>query len=488
MSMGHAAHSHPASAQQGLSGQPGGSVTVCIVGAGSMFCPTLCRDLLLVPGLDRGELRLCDIDESRLATMATLIRRLLVQTSRAEGWTVRASPRRDELLPGSNYVICCIEVAGEACVGIENDIPARWGVDQCIGDTVGPGGLMKGLRTAPVYLELLRDIHEHCPEAILLNYTNPMSLLILAGARAVPQVRAVGLCHSVQGTSQLLAHYAGVPYEEMEWQCAGINHLAWFTTLRHHGRDLYKTVLLERFAREVAEGIRQAEAGQGVHDSLDERPNERERADLVRKDMCLHFGAFITESSGHLSEYLPYYRKSAEGRKLLRRGYDGGSRFYATNWPAWKRRADEQRERLIRGEQEMELVRSWEYASWIIEAMEKDAPLRIHGNVYNRDGSGGSLITNLPDDGAVEVACLVDRAGIHPTRFGKLPSHMAHICRDNMAFFDLAADAVIERSLDLAELALQLDPLTRAVCTPAQIRALARELFAAEADFLPGYR
>jgi alpha-galactosidase len=197
-----------------------------------------------------------------------------------------------------------------------------------------------------------------------------------------------------------------------------------------------------------------------------------------------------------LSEYLPYYRKSEAGRKLLRTRYEGGSRFYATNWPTWRQRADEHRARLVRGEEQVKLERSWEYASWIIEAREKDSPIRIHGNVMNNaeragirgSGEAGKLITNLPGDGAVEVACMVDRNGINPTRYGALPRQMAHICASNMAYFDLAAQACIEKSKQAAIHALMLDPLTAAVLTPAQIKQMTLEMFDAEQEYLPGYR
>lgn len=474
------------------------------MGAGSGFCPTLCRDVLLIPGAEQGEFRLCDIDPHRLSMMHQVIGKLIRETGREPGWTVRASTNRRELLAGSDYVVCCVEVSGTQCVALDNDIPLKYGIDQCIGDTVGPGGLFKGLRTVPVFLDMLRDIRELAPGAIVLNYTNPMSMLVLSGGRAVPEVPLVGLCHSVQGTSDLLARYAGVPYAEMEWECAGINHLAWFTKLMHNGADLYRTVLYEKFRKEIESGIHEAQAGLTMHDHVDERlldsaakaQRQYQFNDLVRKDMCVQFGAFITESSGHLSEYLPYYRKSAEGRKLLRRGYHGGSRFYASNWPTWRRSADEQRARLVRGEEKVELERSWEYASWIIEAREKDCPFRIHGNVMNnadRPGvrgraEGGKLITNLPADGAVEVACMIDRNGVNPTRYGALPPQMSHICASNMAYFDLAATACIERSKEAAAHALMLDPLCAAVLTPGEIRRMTMELFDAEREFLPGYR
>jgi alpha-galactosidase len=303
----------------------------------------------------------------------------------------------------------------------------------------------------------------------------------------------VGLCHSVQGTSHLLARYAGVPYDEMRWECAGINHLAWFTTLEHEGKDLYPE-LKKNFAKQIARAAAEFDAGKVPPEFLaaaklpEDAPDHRK--DLVRKDMCLQFGAFITESSGHLSEYLPYYRKSDAGRKLLRAGYEGASRFYASNWPEWRRHADRERAAMVKGEQAMDWPRSWEYASWIIEAREKNTPFRFHGNVMNKapGGGGGRLISNLPDDNCVEVACLVDGNGVQPTRYGTLPPQMAAVCASNLSMFDLGARAAVDRSIKTAVHALLLDPLSAAVCSPAQIRAMTLELFKAEKDFLPGYR
>jgi len=491
---GHAAHTKPADSQQGLTGKFTRPINITFLGAGSGFCPTLCRDLLLTPGADRGELRLCDLDADRLSMMHKVIAKLIQDTGREQGWTVRSSTNRKDLLPDTTYAICSIEVSGTACIAFDNDIPLKYGIDQCIGDTMGPGGLFKGLRTVPHFLDILRDMRDLCADAIMLNYTNPMSMLVLAAGRAVPEVAVVGLCHSVQGTSHLLAQYADVPIHEMEWECAGINHLAWFTKLRHQGKDLYTTVLFEKFRREIEEGIKEADAGLACHDNSNDTPwagarveKKYKQDDLVRKDMCLHFGAFITESSGHLSEYLPYYRKSAAGRKLLRLGYHGGSRFYATNWPTWRKNAEDHRAKLVSGEEKVKLERSWEYASWIIESREKDVPWRIHGNVMNNAGQGGQLITNLPADGAVEVACMVDRNGVNPTRYGALPPQMAHICHSNMAYFDLAASACINKSKEAAIHALMLDPLTQAILTPREIRQMTHEMFDAEREYLPGY-
>lgn len=498
--LGHAAHTKAADHQKGLEGSIDRPINVTFLGAGSNFCSTLCRDVMLIPGADRGEFRLVDIDSKRLEMMRQVVTKVIAEAGRSDGWTVKATTNRREVLPGTDYMVCCVEVSGMECVAWDNDIPLKYGIDQCIGDTIGPGGLFKSLRTVPVFLDILRDARELCPQAMMLNYTNPMNIMCLAAGRAVPEIPVVGLCHSVQGTSHLLAGYAEVPYSELSWECAGINHLAWFTRLEHKGRDLYETVLYEKFRNEIAAGMIEAEQGLARYDAADnakwgstnsEKPEEKyKQRDLIRKDMCVHFGAFITESSGHLSEYLPYYRKSEAGRKLLRLGYEGGSRFYATNWPDWRRNADAHRARLVSGEDQVKLERSWEYGSWIIEAREKDQPFRIHGNVMNNAGTpgeSGKLITNLPGDGCVEVACMIDGNGINPTRYGSLPPQMAHICASNMAMFDLAATACIEKSKEAAIHALMLDPLTAAICSPGEIRAMTEEMFEAEKDYLPDF-
>jgi alpha-galactosidase len=425
--------------------------------------------------------------------MHALIVKLIAQLGRTK-WQVIASPDRKRVLKDSDYIVNCIEVSGLACVRFDNDIPLKYGIDQCIGDTIGPGGLFKALRTVPVWLAVLQDCERLCPDALVLNYTNPMAMMCVAAGRQ-SSMRVVGLCHSVQGTSHLLASYANVPYAELEWECAGINHLAWFTRLEHRGKNLYPR-LRKQFAAELALGERERIAGKTSRDATDIKPWIAEETarltyearDLVRKDMCVNFGAFITESSGHLSEYLPYYRKSDAGRNLLRIGYDGGSRFYATNWPTWRASADRERRAMLKGTRPMQWERSWEYASWIMEAREKNVPFRIHGNVMNHVDGTGSLITNLPATGCVEVACMVDGNGVHPTRFGALPPQMAALCASNMSMFDLGAQAAIERSVEKAIYALMLDPLCAAVCTPQEIKAMTLEMFAAEKKYLPGYK
>jgi alpha-galactosidase len=470
-SKGHTEHTKAADVQRGLEGYMPRPIKITMIGAGSGFTPYLMNDILQIPGNERGEIVLVDIDRERLQMMNQVISTFVEKHGRSDGWTVTASTDRRAVMAGSDYIIISIEVSGLQTVTFDNDIPLKYGIDQCIGDTIGPGGLFKALRTIPVWLDIVRDAEELAPEAIILNYTNPMNMMMLAAGR-VSNMQMVGLCHSVQGTSHLLAKRAGVPYEEMDWECAGINHLAWFTRLRHNGQDLYP-LLKEKAIQDIAGNASD--------------PNDAK--DLVRKDMMLHFGAFITESSGHLSEYLPYYRKRADIMKQYARdGYDGGSRFYANEWPGWRKKADETRQKMVNGEVEMNWPRSWEYASWIIEAREKNVPFRFHGNVMNNHKGAGPLISNLPLDGCVEVACLVDRNGIQPTVYGKLPAQMAGICASNMHMFDLGATAAIERSKEAAVHALMLDPLTAAVCSPAEIRQMTYELFEAEQDYLPEYR
>jgi alpha-galactosidase len=487
---GHAAHTE-AAASDGLRGSMERPIKLTFLGAGSFFTPRLINDVLRIPGERGGIVALVDIDAQRLRRSQRLIATLLAKL-RKKSWRLVASPDRAKVLPGSDYVVNCIEVSGLECVVHDNDIPLRYGIDQCIGDTIGPGGLFKALRTIPVWLDVLHDCERLCPNAIVLNYTNPMGMMCLAAART-SSMSVIGLCHSVQGTSHLLADYAGVTFDELEWKCAGINHLAWFTTLKHRDIDLYSDRLFARFKSEIEAGLHEYDDGVVTQDSEDNSHGAAARVrykntDLVRKDMCLHFGAFITESSGHLSEYLPYYRKSAAGRKLLRLGYDGGSRFYASNWPQWRAAADTERLAMLRGEVSIDWPRSWEYASWIIEAREKDVPFRIHGNVLNHQNGAGELITNLPADGCVEVACLVDRNGILPTRYGALPPQMAAVCSSNMGTIDLGARAAVARSIEAAVHALLLDPLTAAVCTPSEIKQMALEMFAAEKHYLPRFR
>jgi alpha-galactosidase len=257
-----------------------------------------------------------------------------------------------------------------------------------------------------------------------------------------------------------LADYLGVPYEELRWQAAGINHMSWFVELSHQGRDMYP-VLKEKI-----------------------KDPELLKKDPVRLDAMKYLGAFVSESSGHFSEYIPYYRKRQDLIDLhCSTGYNGGTGFYANNWPTWRAESDKRIEAFVSGKEEITLKSSREYAPIIIEGVVTNEPKVIYGNVLNE-----GLIANLPADGVVEVACLVDRTGVHPTKFGKLPEHLAALCRSNMAFFELSVSAVMERDRDMALHALMVDPLTSAVCSLSEIEQMFDELYNAEKSYVGEYR
>jgi alpha-galactosidase len=305
-----------------------------------------------------------------------------------------------------------------------------------------------------VWLDILHDCERLCPNALVLNYSNPMSILTLAALQGT-NLQSVGLCHSVQGTSRQLAGYLGVPYEELEWRCAGVNHNSWFTELRHNGQDLYPQ-------------LRDRAQDPAVYEQ-----------DPVRFEMLLHFGAFVTESSGHFSEYVPYFRKRPDlVQRYSRAGYLGESGFYAHHWPTWRTDNDTRIREMLDGRREVPLVRSHEYASNVVEGLTLDRQQVIHGNVRN-----AGLIDNLPD-GCVEVACLVDCKGVQPCHFGPLPEQLAALNRAHMAVHTPMVEALLHRDKQAAHYALLLDPLTAAVCSLAEIDALFDEMWEAEREYL----
>jgi len=434
---------------------------ITMLGAGSAFTAGIMRDIMLIPELKQGEIRLVDIDAKRLRITSKLVDVLAQRMNKELGtrWTMVSSIDRRKVLKGSDYIINCIEVSGVKTVALDNDIPSKYGIDQCIGDTIGPGGIFKALRTVPAWLEILDDIERYCPDALVMNYTNPMSIMILAAVRSSP-ARIVGLCHSVQGTSRKMASVAEVPYEKMAFKCAGINHLAWLTELSHNGRDLYPKI------------IRRAQTEKDIYES-----------DPVRFEMMFQFGAFVSESSGHLSEYVPYFRKRKDLiKEYCRDGYRGGTRFYASSWPQWRQNKDNERNMLIKDITKMDLTRGLEYASEIIEAHMLNRPKVIYGSVINK-----GLISNLPGDGVVEVATLVDNTGFNPCRFGALPAAMAGLCESNMRVFDLVVRGIINRDRDAIYHAMMLDPLSSAVCSPSEIRSMTDEMVKAESAFIPSF-
>lgn len=427
---------------------------ISIIGAGSAFTQEIAMDILLIEGVEGGTIALVDIDQKRLEIARKLVLKIIEMSGKQ--WEVIASTDRREVIAGSQFVINQIEVGGLQTVRYEYEIPLKYGVNQCIGDTMGPGGLFKTLRTLPSWIEIVRDIEDLCPDSIILNYTNPMSATTLLTSR-ITDIPVVGLCHSIQNTSRQLAKYAGVPYEEMQWRAGGINHMSWFVELTHNGQDLYP-VLRDRIQRP---------------DLL--------REDPVRFDAMKYLGAFVSESSGHFSEYIPYYRKRQSLIDLhCNTGYNGATGYYADNWPIWRKENDEQITQQLEGTLELELKSSNEYAAIIIEAMLKNETKVIYGNVPNQ-----GLIQNLPQDGVVEVACMIDRNGVNPCHFGKLPEHLAALCRTNMAFFELAVGAVLNNDKEMARHALMVDPLSAAVCSLAEIGDMFEELYEAERDYIP---
>jgi alpha-galactosidase len=430
---------------------------VTYIGAGSgAFARQVITDVLAVDGLDSGEFALVDVDADRLELARRLAEKLVERSGK--DWKVTSSIERRDVLDSSDFVVNSIEVAGLACVRYDYDIPLKYGVDQCIGDTIGPGGIFKALRTGPAWLDICSDIERLAPRAIVLNYTNPMSILTLAALRHT-SLSVVGLCHSVQGTSWQLSQYLGVDYADLVWDCAGINHNSWFTKLEVGGEDAYPRLLERAEDPEVYEN------------------------DPVRFEVMKHLGYFVTESSGHFSEYVPYFRKRSDLiERYTRSGYRGESGFYANNWPRWRSDIDDGVRAMIAGDAKIPSGRSPEYASTIVQSVALGKPRVIYGNVRN-DG----LVSNLPDGGCVEVACLVDGRGLHPCAFGALPEQCAALNRSHMAVHELVVEALIERDRAKAKLALMLDPLTAAVCSLDEIDAMFEEMWAAEREFLPGF-
>jgi alpha-galactosidase len=375
------------------------------------------------------------------------------------GWKIEASTDRSKVLPGSDYVINTIEVSGVDTVRFDNDIPLKYGVTQCIGDTIGPGGIFKALRTVPAWLGILDDVKRTAPRAMVLNYTNPMSIITLCGIRH-SGLPILGLCHSVQGSSRGLADYLEIPYEELTWECGGINHNAWFIRLEKDGEDMYPE-LRRRFVEN----------------------RERFERDLVRMETMMQLGYYVTESSGHFSEYVPWFRKRQELiDEYCRAEYSGGTSFYADSWPGWRKNGDEHRRKIIRGEEEIKGLdqRSHEFASVIIEAHATNNPVVIYGNVINN-----GCIPNLHEDGCVEVACMIDKRGIHPTYLGPIPEQCAALNRAHMAVHELMAESLVNNKREPAVRALMLDPHTASVCSLAEIRSMFDELWEAEKEFMP---
>jgi alpha-galactosidase len=425
-----------------------------IIGAGSGFGTRLSIDILAYPELREGTIALVDIDPEQLEPSTAFVKKV-VELHGAPVEVIGTMERR-EVLEGADFVVTAIAVGGPAYNGVpyyhEIMIPKRYGVSQDVGDTLGPGGVFRTLRTAPVMVEICRDIEELCPNALLLNYTNPMAMLcwILNDAT---KVRNVGLCHSVQGTTGQLANYMGKPVAEIGARVAGLNHMAWFLELTWNGQDAYPIL------REAMENP------------------EIYAKDTVRFELFRHFDYFVTESSRHMSEYVPYFRKNAETLPQFRIGQREPQEVPTHRGRFWE---DSPLSKQLAGKEPINLKGSHEYASNIIRSVWTNTPGKINGNVRN-DG----CIANLPPECCVEVPCLVDRMGIQPCRMGALPTQLAALNLSNVAVQSLAVQVFLEKDRRKAYHAVLLDPVTAAVCTPAQAKSMFDELCAADKEWIP---
>jgi alpha-galactosidase len=430
-------------------------MAIVIIGAGSaVFTRTLVSDLLQDDATRDTAVRLVDTDPARLALAADLCRRLVADSGGAARITAHLDRR--EALPGATYVINTILVGGRP--GIEADllIPARYGVSQTVGDTLGIGGIARGLRTVPEILRIARDIEELAPGALLLNYTNPMSMVVMA-LTAATGVRHFGLCHSIDNTASELAGYLGVPVPELEWEAAGVNHLAWFTRLEHQGRDLYP----ELFALPASDP--ELVAGDGV------------RFELMR-----HFGYFLSESSKHTAEYVSYFLPHAGEAERLRVPV-GRRRLEALDQLQAEHDALAGR---LGGTESLLTEPSNEYGPALIAALESGRSFTFYPNVANRRADG-VLIGNLPAEAAVEVAATVRDGVVSLSPVPDLPLGPAALDRQAVAVQQLTVQAVLDHDLDLVYQAALLDPQVAAVLTPDRAVALVDELLAAHGPSLP---
>ena len=364
-------------------------VKIAIIGAGSVvFTRRLVGDILSFPSLTDSTVALMDIDAERLDLISGLCSKMVKDS----GVPARIEPTldRQDALEGADYVITTIRVGDSD--EVDRGIPQKYGIDQAVGDTIGPGGVIKGLRTVPVLLDICRDMEDVAPNAWLLQYTNPMAMACWAINEAT-EVKAVGLCHSVQRTTQVLAEYIGAPEESVWAWVASINHMAWFLRFERDGTDAYPALL----------------------DALDD--DETYARDPVRFEVMKHFDYFVTESTRHMSEYVPYFRTNPDRISEFRLDE------IEVDLARLEKRNEEYFDAMraeVKSSDRIEAERSDEYACRIMEAMESGEPTVINGNVYNE-----GLIENLPNESCVEVPCLVDAGGLHPMQIGALPSQLA---------------------------------------------------------------
>lgn len=445
---------------------------IVIIGAGGFVFPfRLIGDLLSFPALRASTLCLMDIDGTRVARTAAAARELIAHHG-FETRVVETTDRR-EALAGADFVFITFQVGGVESYREDVEIPRRYGVDQPVGDTVGPGGVFRFLRSVRPYADIARDARQLCPGAQFINYANPMAMAT-AYLNALG-LKTVGLCHSVQGTTRMLARTLDVPYGEVSFLSAGINHQAWILDFRRGSEDLYprlRETLQQRHRRGTAAGgflqddgdHSQAAAAASTYEGGNEQ---------VRTAIMESFGYFQTESSHHASEYLPYFRK--DSKTILE--------FIPERWDYYQICAAHDLDGDLTGQLDRlkeNLAPSVEYGAGIVNAVVTGTPTVIYGNVPNN-----GLILNLPAEACVEVPCLVDANGVQPTRIGNLPPQLAALNRTNTNVQTLAVTAALTGNPEAVFHAVALDPLTGALLTLDGIRSMTAELMQAHAALLP---
>ncbi|TDF97185.1 alpha-glucosidase/alpha-galactosidase [Paenibacillus piri] len=435
---------------------------IAMIGAGSVgFTRRLMMDILAVPELRDTEFRLMDINGENLEMVSNLCRKLIQSNGLAA--TIAPTTSQREAVKDADYVFCMARVGGLEAFQHDVEIPLKYGVDQCVGDTLGPGGVFFAMRTIPVLLDLAKDMRELAPNALLLNYSNPMAMNTWALRRA-GGIKAVGLCHGVQGGHKQIATALGLPQEEVDFICAGINHQTWYVQVTHQGKDMLP-YLLEAF----------------------ENHPELSKSEPCRIDVLRRFGYYSTESNGHLSEYLPWYRKNPNeiDQWIYPDVWIGGQTAgYLNHCRAKTEEYKEMYPKWLSGEAEYIKLgqRSNEHGSYIIEALETGRTYRGHFNIENR-----GLITNLPDGCTIEIPCYVDGNGISPTFVGDLPLQCAATCRTSISVQEMAVQAALTGNRELVKLAVLHDPLTASVCSTKQVWDMCDEMFEALAPWMPQF-
>jgi alpha-galactosidase len=418
----------------------------------------LLGDILSFPELAGSTICLHDIDEQRLHTSAIVARKVAAALNTQP--TIEATTERRRALDGADYVICMFQIGGyKPSTVLDFEIPKKYGLRQTIADTLGIGGIMRGLRTIPVLLEMCAEMEELCPDAWLLNYVNPMAINCWAIERAT-RVKSVGLCHSVQGTAGQLARDIGIPPEEINYLCAGINHMAFYL----------------RFERKTAGGV------EDLYPRLRQVVAEGRVPvwNRVRYEMLTRLGYFVTESSEHFSEYVPWFIK--RDRPDLITSFNIPLDEYISRCENQIAAWEEARGLFEREDLPLAVKRSHEYGAYIIASLETGEPRVVYGNVANE-----GLIDNLPYGCCVELPCLVDKNGIQPTRIGTLPPHLAALMQTNINVQALTVEAALTGNREHIYHAAMLDPHTAAELDLEQIWSMVDELIAAHGEWLPAY-